>query len=79
MLKPSAVRQRTSVTVVSLDRGDGKRRNLAAAEVAKTVRDDLVNRQFLATADFSPDPRLQDEDACAEHCHMIMHLPSGDL
>ncbi|CAE7027016.1 unnamed protein product [Symbiodinium natans] len=34
---------------------DGKRRNLDAAEVAKIVRDDLVNRQFLATADFSPE------------------------
>ncbi|CAE7486847.1 unnamed protein product [Symbiodinium pilosum] len=39
----------------ALAEGDGKRRNLAAAEVAKTVRDDLVNRQFLATADFSPE------------------------
>ena len=35
--------------------GDGKRRNLDASEVAKIVRDDLVARQFLATADFSPD------------------------
>ena len=39
-------------------RGDGKRRNLDASEVAKTVRDDLVTRQFLATADFSPDSCL---------------------
>eukprot|EP00439_Symbiodinium_sp_Y106_P036938 s400_g4.t1 len=35
--------------------GDGKRRNLDASEVAKIVRDDLVARQFLATADFSPE------------------------
>ena len=35
--------------------GDGKRRNLAAAEMAQIVREDLVQRQFLATADFTPD------------------------
>ncbi|CAE7493381.1 unnamed protein product [Symbiodinium sp. CCMP2592] len=35
--------------------GDSKRRNLDASEVAKIVREDLVARQFLATADFSPE------------------------
>eukprot|EP00435_Cladocopium_sp_Y103_P070604 s473_g35.t1 len=35
--------------------GDGKRRNLDAAELAQIVRADLVERQFLATADFTPD------------------------
>ena len=36
---------------------DGKRRNLDATELAKIVRQDLVQRQFLATADFTPDRR----------------------
>ncbi|CAL1153264.1 unnamed protein product [Cladocopium goreaui] len=35
--------------------GDGKRRNLDASELAKIVKNDLVQRQFLATADFTPD------------------------
>mmetsp|Transcript_84760 Transcript_84760/g.134252 ORF Transcript_84760/g.134252 Transcript_84760/m.134252 type:complete len:195 (-) Transcript_84760:20-604(-) len=34
---------------------DGKRRNLDATELAKIVRQDLVQRQFLATADFTPE------------------------
>ncbi|CAJ1453042.1 unnamed protein product, partial [Effrenium voratum] len=34
---------------------DGKKRNLDASEMAKIVRQDLVERQFLATADFSPE------------------------
>uniref|UniRef100_A0A7S3LYQ8 Uncharacterized protein n=1 Tax=Spumella elongata TaxID=89044 RepID=A0A7S3LYQ8_9STRA len=32
-----------------------KRRNLPVSEVAKIVREDVVQRQFLATADFSPE------------------------
>ena len=31
----------------------GKRRQLSASEMAKIVREDLVSRQFLATADFT--------------------------
>ena len=36
---------------------DGKRRNLDATELAKIERQDTVQRQFLATADFTPDRR----------------------
>ncbi|CAE8583665.1 unnamed protein product [Polarella glacialis] len=38
-----------------------KRRNLPASEVAQIVREDLVTRQFLATADFSSEIY---DDAC---------------
>ncbi|CAK9105599.1 unnamed protein product [Durusdinium trenchii] len=37
------------------DAGLSKRRNLPAAAMADIVRRDLVERQFLATADFTPD------------------------
>lgn len=39
----------------------GKRRNLPGSEVAKIVKEDLEKRQFLATADFSPEIY---DDAC---------------